>query len=222
MKHLFSKTFVTIILAFAGLTASVSCSKKPTQTATPTEVKDTVVTEVHDTVSQIVYVPANAIQGDFDGDGKQEFAWYIKENYEDDMENVGDFTIFFSDPKFPKIEIPNVMEGWINNAGDLSENGSDELGFYRQYPHGTGCSYYLFSFIGNRWIEAVEPISIHSYSGMPAVDVDEKELEKEFAAPPFVQKDPNIKGNLIVRDDDFDYDEYKINFKTKSVKIRTQ
>ncbi|MFZ4402137.1 MAG: hypothetical protein ACOYO1_19055 [Bacteroidales bacterium] len=97
------------------------------------------------------YKNTDSITGDFNGDGKKEYAvtkWDWKINYSD---NEIKCDIMFSDKKIPKLHLDQLTGLFLVNEGDLNEDGKDEIGFLPGWGN-SGCrNYYVVSLINNKW-----------------------------------------------------------------------
>ena len=105
------------------------------------------------------------LYGDFNGDGKKEYAWVksperLDENYEIDYgkdDERGDLAfycpggcnsvIYFSDKSIVPITIENSFGGSLENYGDLNNDGSDNIAFWNNNISyaGTGSTLYIFT-----------------------------------------------------------------------------
>lgn len=104
------------------------------------------------------------LYGDFNGDGKKEYAWVkspekLDEKYEIDFgqdDERGDLAfycpggcnsiIYFSDKSIVPITIENSFGGSLENLGDLNNDGADNIGFWNNNISisGTGSTFYVF------------------------------------------------------------------------------
>ena len=108
-------------------------------------------------------IPKNAIKGDFNGDGVEEYMWVIKPKInEDNMDCIGDCVSYiqFSDPIIPSIEIENCIGGVPANEGDLNKNGGDEIGILPEWFSSCWKMYHVWTFRKGKWINTVEPFSV--------------------------------------------------------------
>ena len=70
------------------------------------------------------------MEGDYNGDGKKEFAYATISDCSEECEGNCITTIHFSDEKIKPITIKNAKNGDIYNLKDLNNDGADEIGFY--------------------------------------------------------------------------------------------
>lgn len=109
-------------------------------------------------------VPKDAVKGDFDGDGKTEYAWLIPPNMSaDDNSCVGACTgyIVFSNKRLNRITVNDCIGGSPDNLGDLNQDGKDEIGILPSWFTSCWRGYYVWSFGKNGWYQPVEPITTH-------------------------------------------------------------
>lgn len=103
--------------------------------------------------------------GDYNGDGKKEsMSLVAPELSRVDGECIGSCNCYikFSDINIPSIRMEMCIDGAPENLGDLNNNKTDEIGFIPGWFQGNWHSYYLKSFINNRWIDAIKPFNIYS------------------------------------------------------------
>lgn len=154
-----------------------------------------------------IKIPKNAIKGDFNGDGKPEFAWLVppKES-ECDGDCSGNCTSYikFSDRSIPSIKVEMCIDGDPANLGDLNRNGNDEIGLLPGWCTSCWRGYNVYTFKNGKWIFAVNPFPTHCNQW------------EEGVKP--IEIDPKKAGNVLIR--------YSVNTeddivtKTKSVKIK--
>ncbi len=154
----------------------------------------------------ITAIPEDAIEGDFNGDGKLDYMWLKAPKLKtEEMDCVGECTSFikFSDPTIPSIEVPSCIGGYPSNAGDLNKNGTDEIGLLPEWFTSCWRTYFVWTFKNGAWINAVEPFHTHC-----------NQWEEEIKP---IEIDLNKEGNVIIRySENTDED---IVTKSKSVKI---
>ena len=154
-------------------------------------------------------IPKDAIKGDFNGDGVEEYMWMHPPKINADGDScVNDKCInhiVFSDSSIPDIEISDSIGGALYNLKDLNHNGSDEVGFLSYWFQSCWQPFYLKTLKNNQWIKAVDSLNTHCNQwdeGVKPIEIDK-----------------NVLGNVIIRYSDFDQKLEDIVLKTKSVKI---
>lgn len=159
-----------LLPAFLLLAACISQNSKHEKNNTDTITLQPVTTEVS--------FPANAITGDFNGDGKQEHAWLVApELNKDSTDCTGDCTSYirFSDSAVAAIKIEHCINGDPVNLGDLNKNSTDEIGFLPGSLIGCWNDYHVYTFKTGKWTDAVKPFPVHCNQwdeGMPPVKAD--------------------------------------------------
>ena len=127
----------------------------------------------------------DTIQGDFNGDGKIEYAYSESnpaEYYSLDEVNDGKLNnIIFSNPTIPAIETEFQIER-LTNEGDLNGDGTDEIGF-NQRAVSRICGYMVYSLSRtNQWKELLR------------IDYDALNPPSDVCRPA-----PNKRGYVIVQ-----------------------
>jgi hypothetical protein len=124
------------------------------------------------------YQNLDTIWGDFNGDGKSEYAYheYIE----------GQTTILFSDKKIPPFKFP--IDTWccisLNNEGDLNNDGKDEIGLLQESA-ASGCEYYnVFTYKNNKLIPV---LSLETTPNMRVAGIK------------LIEKDIHKKGYVFIR-----------------------
>jgi ketosteroid isomerase-like protein len=154
-------------------------------------------------------IPANAVKGDFNGDGKLDYMWLIPPKINTDTEvqdcfgNCNSY-IKFSDSSIPSIKIENCISGMPINHGDLNNNGTDEIGLLPGWFNSCWTDYYVWTFINAEWTNAVEPFPTHCNQWDDGI----KPIEIDY----------NKEGFVIIRYSEFS-DESDKWTKSKSVRI---
>lgn len=119
-------------------------------------------------LGQSATIPANAIRGDFDGDGKQEYAWLTSnpkpQNKEEDFgECEGECVciIHFSNKKIVPIKVPQCIDGDLHNEGDLNDDSSDELSLIPSWWTSCWMSCHVYTFQQKKWRKLVPSFSVY-------------------------------------------------------------
>ena len=144
------------------------------------------------------------IEGDFNGDGKKEFAYATVSDCSDECEGNCITIIHFSDEKIKPITIKNAKNGDIYNLKDLNNDGADEIGFYPNWCTSCWHSFYVYTFKNNESKFLVKPIPTHCSQWE----------ENKFP----IEKDPLKKGFVRITSSVWKNDEIKV--ETKSVKLK--
>ncbi len=150
--------------------------------------------------------------GDFNGDGKQEYAWLVEpemkdaKGTEEGWDCVGECTSFikFSDRKIPSIKVERCISGHPDNLGDLNNKAGDEIGVSPMWFVGCWNAYHVYTMKDGKWIDAVEPFPTHC-------------IQWEEAIAP-IKKDLHKPGNVIIRYSE-STDEAIVT-RTKSVRVK--
>lgn len=99
-----------------------------------------------------------SVQGDFDGDGKKEFAFSVqtKEAVGNPMEDgtSAEFAVNFSTDKIISLDA-DCCRIILVNEGDLNNDGNDELSIYQEPINGNVYSMETFTFKKGKWITIV-------------------------------------------------------------------
>ena len=98
------------------------------------------------------------IEGDYNGDGKKEFAYATVSDCSDECEGNCITIIHFSDEKIKPITIKNAKNGDLYNLKDLNNDGADEIGFYPNWCTSCWHSFYVYTFKNNESKFLVKPI----------------------------------------------------------------
>jgi hypothetical protein len=151
-------------------------------------------------------IPKDAVKGDYNGDGKPEYMWLVPPEITDGPDCVGECTSYirFSDPDIPDIVMNNCIGGQPTNRGDLNKNGTDEIGILPDWFTSCWRDYYVWTFIGGKWITAVDPFPTHC-----------DQWENDVIP---IEIDPKKDGYVLIRYSELTEDDLIV--KTKSVKIR--
>lgn len=103
----------------------------------------------------------NGILGDYNGDGKKEYAYSKVSDCSDDCSGKCITTVYFSDENLKPFTIQNAKNGDLYNLKDLNDDGKDELGFYPNWCSSCWLSFYVFTFKQNEFKYLVDPIATH-------------------------------------------------------------
>ncbi|UZT97819.1 hypothetical protein ODZ84_22045 [Chryseobacterium fluminis] len=143
------------------------------------------------------------ISGDFNGDGKKEYAYTKLKDCNDDCDGACETVIYFSDKNIKPFTISPSRDGTLYNLSDLNNDGKDDLGFYPDWCTSCWHPLYVYTFTKNGWKPLVSPISTHCSQWE----------EEKFP----IRKDPNKKGFVIITSSVWKDDDIKI--VSKSVKV---
>lgn len=139
------------------------------------------------------YPKADTIEGDFNGDGITEKAWFKEKGrkaFEDCQKNRSkescEGIILFSDKTIEPLKIDMCPMYTFKNEGDLYGNGKDVIGVLPGW-FSSGCRQYsLYTLKKEKWKLACSPIS--------------NTLNMREAGIVLVEKDPSKKGWIIIRE----------------------
>jgi serine/threonine protein kinase len=151
--------------------------------------------------------PADAVNGDFNGDGKLDYMWLEKPKLSPDgSECIGECISYikFDDPSIPSIEVLGSIGGIPSNQGDLNKNGTDEIGLLPDWFTSCWRDYHVWTFKNGAWISAVEPFPTHCNqweNGIKPIEID-----------------LNRNGNVIIRYSESNSD-FEIVTKSKSINV---
>lgn len=192
-----------VFLVFSLLAILTSCNKK---TENKAESKN--VAEI-EKKSEIAEETAEKVKGDFNGDGVYEYASIKapKQIENDACQCEGGECIayvVFSDTKIPQIKFSSDIGGYLENVGDLNDDGKDELLYQQGWCTSTWRTWSLWTLKNNNWIQAIEQFEVRG-------EIEENEK--------LVTKDLKVKGNVIVKYSS-QKDENTGEMMTKSVKIK--
>ncbi|MCW3070228.1 MAG: hypothetical protein JWO44_118 [Bacteroidetes bacterium] len=128
-------------------------------------------------------IRGDSVKGDFNGDGKQEYAWT-----EHDDSGPGNCAIAFSNKMLPRVELgKDLYGGKLMNQGDLDDNGTEEFSVvpYGDAGEWSNCS--LYSFVKEKWAEALKSFAVYG------------------SEDDYIEKDPVQKNVVIITE--FSYTE---------------
>ncbi|WP_267405396.1 MULTISPECIES: VCBS repeat-containing protein [unclassified Chryseobacterium] len=146
---------------------------------------------------------SDGLSGDFNGDGKKEFAYVKVSDCNDDCDGVCETTIYFSDKSIPSFKISPANSGTLYTVGDLNNDGKDEIAFYPGWCTSCWHPLYVYTYKKNAWEPLVSPISTHCSQWE----------EDKFP----IKKDPKKKGYVIITSSVWKDDDIKII--SKSMKV---
>ena len=153
----------------------------------------------------------DTIQGDFNGDGKIEYAYSESNPSEyyclDEVDDGKPNNITFSNPTIPAIETEFQIER-LTNEDDLNRDGTDEIGFFTRAVSRFGM-YCVYSLRGGKWKEIVNLYTHDSFY-----------CEENGNDPDLVRIDPDRKGYVIIRTLEWDDEISWYKEIEKSVKIK--
>ena len=142
------------------------------------------------------------IEGDFDGDGKNEFATVTKtkqgEGNPIEDGTPDEYTISFSNPSLKAIPI-NCCEATLINEGDLNNDGKDDFSVF-QAPM-NGCTYTMttYSLQNSEWKQIVETFSVPTgCDGFTAEDL-QNSIFIENKTVFKMERDPNDESLKLIR-----------------------
>lgn len=110
------------------------------------------------------------VYGDFDGDGKKEYAYLVyPKTY---INKDGDFVykgmpkpaytyIKFSKKSIPLIKIKDCLGGKLQNLGDLNGDKRDDIGLWYDWLSSDWHPYGAWMLRGNTWCMVAKPLEIH-------------------------------------------------------------
>lgn len=196
-----------IIYALTLSTILTSCNTKQKNSETELSINEKPFTEKKAETS--IKEDSLKIKGDYNGDGVFEYASIKapKQIENDACECEGGECIAyieFSNSKIPQIKISGDIGGYLENVGDLNEDGKDELLYQQGWCTSSWRTWTLWTLKSNKWIYAIEPFSIRG-------DIEENEK--------IITKDLKKKGNVIVKYSSWE-DENLGELVTKSVSIK--
>jgi hypothetical protein len=103
------------------------------------------------------------VQGDFDGDGIQEWAMVVQTTRRQgnpvEDGTAGEYAIKFSDNKFHSFSI-GCCETMLINEGDLIGDKKDKLSTFQSPMNGNAYTMTTYALVNGRWRKAIEPFLI--------------------------------------------------------------
>ncbi len=108
----------------------------------------------------------NSTLGDFNGDGKKEYVYFIPPKDADRWDELSDLSVLngvlkFTDPSIPDIFLKFCVTGVPNNLGDLNGDGKDEIGIQPGWVTSSWGEYRVFTLKSSGWIDAISPIAVY-------------------------------------------------------------
>lgn len=101
------------------------------------------------------------VLGDYNGDGKKEYAYSKVSDCSDDCSGKCITTVYFSDKNLKPFTIKNAKNGDLYNLKDLNDDGKDELGFYPNWCTSCWQSFYVYTIKKDGFKYLVDPIVTH-------------------------------------------------------------
>lgn len=152
----------------------------------------------------------NYAYGDFNGDGKKEYVYFIPPKGADRWEELDDFeslygVLKFTNPSIPSIKVKQCVSGVPRNLGDLNGDGKDEIGIQPGWVTSSWQVYRIFTLKRTGWIDAV-----------PSFTVWLGDEDTNFDTNPPVKK----LGNGKVRITTYEWQDGDVVKKYKTVKVK--
>lgn len=107
------------------------------------------------------YESSKGVLGDYNGDGKKEYAYSKVSDCSEDCSGKCETTVYFSDKKLKPFTIKNSKNGDLYNVKDLNNDGKDEIGFYPNWCTSCWQSFYVFTLRKDGFKYLVKPILTH-------------------------------------------------------------
>ena len=169
----------------------LSCNETtPKKVNIPT---DTVATQA---VQPVQTIDTTKLSGDFNGDGKVEFAYVIrtKEGHGNPIEDgvPDEYAIQFSDSGMAAINI-GCCEARLINESDLNHDDADELSVFQAPMNGNTYQMATYTLKGNNWKELADPFLIPTGGD----EVEDKELQERI----FIENDSLYRYDVDVNED---------------------
>ena len=157
----------TLLLFAAFLLISCSQKNKSENSIIEKSKKDSVSVKIQDKTSQAEktnkLLIGEKIEGDFDGDGKNEFAFVTKtkEGEGNPIEDgtPDEYTISFSNSALKPIVI-GCCEAQLINEGDLNQDGKDDFSIFQAPMNGCTYSMTTYSLQNSNWKQIIESFLI--------------------------------------------------------------
>ena len=196
----------TILLFAAFLLISCSQKNKSENSIIEKSKKDSVSVKIQDKTSQAEktnkLLIGEKIEGDFDGDGKNEFAFVTKtkEGEGNPIEDgtPDEYTISFSNSALKPIVI-GCCEAQLINEGDLNQDGKDDFSIFQAPMNGCTYSMTTYSLQNSNWKQIIESFLIPTgCEGFTAEDL-QKSIFLENKTVYKKERDPNNESLKLVR-----------------------
>ncbi|MDA6068586.1 hypothetical protein NJT12_03035 [Flavobacterium sp. AC] len=159
------------LIILPALFLLVSCFQKSKTEDVNPEIsnKDSVSVKTESTTSQeektSKLLVGTKIEGDFDGDGKNEFATVTKtkqgEGNPIEDGTPDEYTITFSNASLKPIPI-NCCEATLINEGDLNNDGKDDFSVFQAPMNGCNYSMTTYSLQNSEWKQIIETFSVQT------------------------------------------------------------
>lgn len=145
-------------------------------------------------------IPADAIKGDFNGDGKPEYIWIIKPKLSaDGMSCVGSCMarLVSSNPHIQPLELKNSIGGKLTNLGDLNNDCKDDIGLLPDWFTSCWRSYITYTLKGGKWTYLVQPFMTHCNQW----EANVKPLEKIPGKPGYLKENYSdfVDNDIVVK-----------------------
>lgn len=196
------------LIILPALLLLVSCSQKNKTEDINPEIskKDSVSVKMESKTSQekktTKFLVGAKIEGDFDGDGKNEFATVTKtkqgEGNPIEDGTPDEYTISFSTTSLKAIPI-NCCEATLINEGDLNNDGKDDFSVF-QAPM-NGCTYAMttYSLQNSDWKQIIETFLVPTgCDGFTAEDLQNR-IFIENKTVYKLETDPNDESLKLIR-----------------------
>lgn len=143
-----------------------------------------------------------AVQGDFNGDGKKEYAFAVqtKQSEGNPMDGgiPGEYAVNFSTDKLKSIII-GCCEATIINEGDLNGDGRDEISVFQAPMNGNTFSMTTYSYVNGAWKITIETFLIPTAGDYLSDESLQKRIFKENNSVYFYDVDVNDENFRLVK-----------------------
>lgn len=198
--------YKTILLFAAFLLISCSQKNKSENPIIEKSKKDSVSVKLQDKTSQgektNKLLIGEKIEGDFDGDGKNEFAFVTKTKEGEGNPIVDgtpdEYTISFSNSVLKPIII-GCCEAQLINEGDLNQDGKDDFSIFQAPMNGCTYSMTSYSLQNSNWKQIIESFLISTgCDGFTAEDL-QNTIFIENKTVYKMERDPNDESLKLIR-----------------------